>query len=83
MPAIRDFFDIWYVKEYSDFDFSSHEFRELLEIKLKQSNHKYTLEENYNFLSAQIETDLKPVIMNDFSFDFNSIYRFVLSYIQK
>jgi hypothetical protein len=82
-PAIRDFFDIWYVKEHSDFDFTSLRFRELLEIKLTQSNHKYTLEENYDLLVGQIETDLRPVLMKDYSFDFDSIFHFVLGYIEE
>lgn len=82
-PAIRDFFDIWYVKKHSDFDFTSTEFRELLEIKLAQANHKYTLRENYDLLVQQIETDLRPVLMKDYSFDFDSIFQFVLNYTEK
>mgnify|MGYP001214769402 FL=1 len=36
IPAIRDFFDIWYVKHFSDFDFGSDEFAQLLEKKLDE-----------------------------------------------
>lgn len=79
-PAIRDFFDIWYVKINSNFDFYNKEFKKLLEIKLKEVDYKYTLEENFENLNKQIQTDLKPVLNNDFSFNFEEIYHFILSF---
>ena len=78
IPAIRDFFDIWYIKINSDFDFYDEEFKNLLEIKLKEVDYKYTLEENFKNLKKQVETDLKPVLNNDFSFNFEEIYDFIL-----
>ncbi|MDD4151840.1 MAG: nucleotidyl transferase AbiEii/AbiGii toxin family protein, partial [Candidatus Gracilibacteria bacterium] len=75
-PAIRDFFDIWYVKNNSNFDFENEEFKKLLDIKLKETDYKYTLEENFENLKKQVQTDLKPVLNNDFSFDFEEIYDF-------
>lgn len=80
VPAIRDFFDIWYVKQFWNFDFEDSEFKNLLEIKLKEANYKYTLEENFENLKKQVETDLKPVLNNDFSFNFEEIYDFILSF---
>ena len=80
VPAIRDFFDIWFIKNNSDFDFEDKEFRKLLEIKLSQVDYKYTLEENFENLKKQVETDLKPVLNNDFSFNFEEIYDFILSF---
>lgn len=80
IPAIRDFFDIWYVKQFWNFDFEDKEFKKLLEIKLKEVDYKYTLEENFENLKKQVETDLKPVLNNDFSFDFEEIYKFILSF---
>jgi len=80
VPAIRDFFDIWYVKQFWNFDFEDKEFRNLLEIKLSQVDYKYTLEENFENLKKQVQTDLKPVLNNDFSFDFEEIYDFILSF---
>ena len=79
-PAIRDFFDIWYVKNNSDFDFEDEEFKKLIELKLKEVDFKYSLEENYNLLVKQIKTDLKPVLNEDFDFNFEEIYKFVLSF---
>lgn len=79
-PAIRDFFDIWFVKNNSDFNFEDSEFKSLLEIKLKEVNYKYTLEEHFENLKKQVQTDLKPVLNNDFSFNFEEIYNFILSF---
>ena len=79
-PAIRDFFDIWYVRENSDFDFNSDEFRSLLMSKLEEVDYLYTLETNKEFLEKQIITDLKPVLTDDYGFDFDDIYDFVLSH---
>jgi hypothetical protein len=79
-PAIRDFFDIWYVKHLGWFDFSRQEFRDLLDVKLQEVDYKYTLEENRDSLVRQIKTDLRPVLTDDFGFDFDEIYDFILSY---
>jgi uncharacterized protein len=79
-PAIRDFFDIWFVKNNSDFDFENEDFKKLLDIKLKEVDYKYTLEENFENLKKQVQTDLKPVLNDDFSFDFEEIYDFILSF---
>ncbi len=80
VPAIRDFFDIWFVKTNSDFDFENEEFNKLLDIKLKEVDYKYTLDSNFENLKKQIITDLKPVLNDDFSFNFMEIYDFILSF---
>ena len=82
-PAIRDLFDIWYVKEYSDFNFTDKEFLKLVDIKLSEVNYKYTLEDSYELLKKQIDTDLKPVLNKDFLFDFDFSFKFILSFIKK
>jgi predicted nucleotidyltransferase component of viral defense system len=79
-PAIRDFFDVWFIKNNSDFDFEDVEFISLVELKLKEVNFLYTLEENYDLLTKQIYTDLKPVLNNDFEFNFDEIYNFILTF---
>lgn len=79
-PAIRDFFDIWYIKNNSNFDFEDVEFINLVELKLKEVNFEYTLEENYDLLTKQISTDLKPVLNDDFEFNFDEIYNFILTF---
>ena len=43
-PAIRDFFDIWYVRTLSDFDFENAAFRALVSSKLAEVDSLYTLE---------------------------------------
>ncbi|NDK08583.1 hypothetical protein EOM39_05080 [Candidatus Gracilibacteria bacterium] len=79
-PAIRDFFDIWYVKNNSDFDFQDREFKKLLDIKLQEVGYAYTLQDSFDLLEKQIKTDLKPVLNEDFAFDFPSIYDFIMSF---
>lgn len=79
-PAIRDFFDIWYAKMWGGFDFTDQAFAELLAIKLQEVDYAYTIESNYASLVRQIETDLRPVLTDDFGFDFEEIYGFVLSH---
>lgn len=79
-PAIRDFFDIWYVRKNSDFNFSDEKFINLLDIKLKEVDYKYTLENNLENLKNQIETDLIPVLNDDFWFNFEEIFKFILSF---
>ncbi len=79
-PAIRDFFDIWYAREVGGFDFSDTIFLEILSLKLREVDYEYTLEGNRELLEKQIMTDLKPVLTDNFGFDFDSIYTFILSY---
>lgn len=79
-PAIRDFFDIWYVRQYSVFDFSDMVFRELVHIKLHEVDYMYTLDEHYELLKKQIITDLKPVLSDQHDFDFPGIYDFILTF---
>jgi hypothetical protein len=78
--AIRDFFDIWYVQQNSNFNFSDPVFIELVDTKLYEVDYKYTLEENYGNLQKQILTDLKPVLNKEYDFDFENIYNFILSF---
>ena len=79
-PAIRDFFDIWHVREFSDFNFKDEEFKKLVNIKLQEVDYNYSLEENFEKLKKQVKTDLKPVLNQDFEFDFENIYDFILSF---
>ncbi len=74
-PAIRDFFDVWYIKNFAKFDFERIE--DLIETKLKEVNHKYTIDESFDLLYKQIETDLKPVLKKDFEFDLKEIFEFI------
>ncbi len=67
------------MREFSDFDFASEAFRGLLRDKLGEVEYLYTLEENRELLVRQITTDLRPVLTDDFGFDFDSIYTFILS----
>ncbi len=79
-PAIRDFFDIWYAKIIWGFDFSDPVFLSLLWEKLREVDYAYTLEDNRELLEKQIITDLRPVLTDDYGFDFETIYIFILSH---
>jgi len=79
-PAIRDFFDIWYVKELSDFDFTDPEFLRLVRIKIAEVGYSYTGEWSYDILEKQVETDLKPVLHTDYDFSLREIYNFILTF---
>jgi hypothetical protein len=52
----------------------------LLGSKLKEVDYLYTLEDNKELLKKQIITDLRPVLTDDYGFDFDSVYAFILSY---
>jgi len=89
-PAIRDFFDIRYIKHNSDFDFQDPELKKLIIKKLEDVNFEYTVNiediknndkiNNYNLLKMQIETDLKPVLKDKFDFNLPAIYKFILDF---
>ena len=80
IPAIRDFFDIWYVKHFSDFDFGSDEFAQLLEKKLDEVWRIYTLDDAYDILESQIVTDLVPVLHDEYDFHLREVYEFIQSF---
>lgn len=76
-PAIRDFFDIRYVKNQW-FDFST--IQDLIAHKIAESEGWYTIDDYYDVLKEQIKTDLEPVLGKEYpDFDFDQIYKFILS----
>jgi len=83
-PAIRDFFDIWYIKNNSDFNFDDPILKELVIKKLIEVDFAYTLDKksHYDTLQKQIKTELEPVLKlnTDFHFDLAEIYDFILSF---
>ena len=79
-PAIRDFFDIWYIKNNSNFDFNNDIFKKIVDIKLKEVNYEYSLDWNYVLLEKQIKSDLLPVLDKNHKFNFDEIYNFILEF---
>jgi hypothetical protein len=73
-PLYHDFYDIWYIKNNSDFDFEDTDFNKILFIKLKQKDFKYT--ENYDELKKYISSE---IIVNNQNLDCNldEIYEFL------
>lgn len=80
IPAIRDFFDIWYVRTFGEFDFGTPEFHHLVEIKLSEVGPIYTSDTAYDMLEKQIETDLRPVLHDEYDFDLREVYDFIQTY---
>lgn len=81
-PAIRDFFDIRYIKSNTEFDFEDTEFRQLVQKKLEEVEFEYTIDDIYPLLEQQILTDLNPVLKDSYDFDLQEIYQFILSHKQ-
>jgi len=79
-PAIRDFFDIRYIRKNTDFDFEDKEFRQLVQRKLEEVDFEYTIDTSYSLLEQQILTDLNPVLKDSYDFDLPEIYQFILSH---
>ena len=79
-PAIRDFFDIWFIKTFSDFDFAAPEFLRLVEMKLAEVTYSYTIEWIYDILEKQIQTDLQPVLHREYDFSLREIYEYILTF---
>lgn len=75
-PAIRDFFDIWYIKTFAKYDFKP--ILPLIKTKVAETNYKYTIDGNFDLLNSQIETDLKYVLKENFAFNLREIYDFLL-----
>jgi predicted nucleotidyltransferase component of viral defense system len=65
-PAIRDFFDVWYIKYHSEIDFQTQLLKELVEKKLADVEYACTInEETLEVVKKQIESDLKPVLSKE------------------
>ena len=79
-PAIRDFFDIRYIKNNTEFDFEDKEFKQLVHKKLEEVDFKYTIDEVYNLLEQQVLTDLNPVLKDNYGFNLSEIYQFIISF---
>ncbi len=79
-PAIRDFFDVWYIKNNSDFDFSNPDFKKLVDIKLAEVDYEYSSKWDYGILEKQIKTDLQPVLHQNYNFSLREIYDFIMAF---
>ncbi len=79
-PLYHDFYDIWYIKNNSGFDFEDIDFNKILFIKLKQKDFKYT--ENYDEFKKYISSE---IIVNNQNLDCNldEIYEFLWKFKQK
>ena len=65
-PAIRDFFDVWYIKQHAPINFNDQSFRALVDKKLAEARYVYTISEaSLEPLETQIASDLKPVLSKE------------------
>lgn len=75
-PAIRDFFDVWYIKTFAKFDFWN--IQDLLNTKLNEVQYKYTIDGSFDSLEKQITIDLNPVLKKDFDFNLNEVFHEIM-----
>lgn len=79
-PAVRDFFDLWYIKHYTDIDFNSPEFAGLAKRKISESTGIIEIDKIHSILKKQIKEELKPTLNKDYTFDLKGILSFVTGY---
>lgn len=78
--AIRDFFDLFYMKEIQNFDFKDNEFLNLYKEKMKYADNFTPLLEIKKDLKVKVETELYPVLLDRFWFNFEDIFDFVVNF---
>ena len=79
-PAIRDFFDIWWMRRDGyDFEVISDLVRE----KVAESGNRMTVGDAYDTLQEQIETELGPVLLWVDEFSFDETFAFVSEFVVK
>ncbi|MFC1617018.1 nucleotidyl transferase AbiEii/AbiGii toxin family protein [Candidatus Margulisiibacteriota bacterium] len=80
--AIRDYFDVWYLKKHFKFDFSHVKLKKLIQTKLKQYDSIIDIKQNYGLLKRQIKTELEPTLQTNAAveFDLKETMDFVLKF---
>lgn len=79
-PAIRDFFDIRWMKQ-KRFDFES--ISELVKEKIEESWNRITIYEAYDDLLGQVDDELWPVLSENYSFNFDRVFKWATSYHER
>ncbi len=68
------------MREFGAFDFDDRVFQSLVEEKLAEVGYAYTSDTAYDMLERQIETDLVPVLHEEYEFSLSDIYAFIQTY---
>jgi predicted nucleotidyltransferase component of viral defense system len=79
-PAIRDFFDLWYIRGRTEIDMSSGSFLSLVQRKLQESEGIIDLDKSVKILEKQIGEELTPTLNKEYPFDLKDTITFVLSF---
>ncbi len=79
-PAIRDFFDLWYIKEHAKINLSSEAFISLVDKKLQESDGTIDLNTSVNLLESQIREELIPTLNKEYPFDLRDMITFARSF---
>ena len=79
-PAIRDYFDIWYMRTIHKTDFSNSDQKSLIGQKLLQSEGEVDIEKYTQNLKKQIKRELSPTLAKKFDFDLEDTITFVKSF---
>lgn len=79
-PAIRDFFDLWYIKEHTETDLLGKKFFMLVQNKLRESDGIIDLDKSVKLLEKQIDEELIPTLNKKYLFDLKETITFVQSF---
>ena len=79
-PAIRDFFDLWYIREHTEIDLSGGTFRTLVRSKLQEAKGLIDLDKSVKLLVKQIDEELKPTLNKEYPFDLKETITLVQSF---
>ncbi|NQY74633.1 MAG: nucleotidyl transferase AbiEii/AbiGii toxin family protein [Candidatus Margulisbacteria bacterium] len=77
IPAIRDYFDLWYLRTQAGFNFSDSEFLRILKKKLDESKVFVGLDQQIEVLKKQVRQELLPTISNHYDFDLDKTIQFI------
>lgn len=79
-PAIRDFFDLWYIQHYSGINFRNASFRKLVGIKLSEADLLMLNNESVDILERQIREELIPTLNKKYDFNLLETVSFARSF---
>jgi predicted nucleotidyltransferase component of viral defense system len=80
-PAIRDFFDLWYIREHTEINMSDGPFCTLVQRKLQESEGIIDLDKSVKLLERQISEELTPTLNKEYPFNLKDTITFVLSFL--
>ena len=81
IPAIRDFFDLCFIRNNSIVDTSDSVFKKLVQSKIDETSGTTDINASIKLLEKQLDEVLKPMLNKDYSFDLKDTIKFALTFI--